>query len=535
MPYDFGDLATAAPKVSAKKYDFGDLATASPVSASAPSQDGLKAGDLSNIYKGPIGMAEEGAHLATGAIGGLAGGINYLGTLAATRDPDAAKAVQEETQNKLTYQPRTLMGQKVQGVVDYIPSKIASKANQAGEYVSDKTGSPALGAAVNTGLQAAPMLVTKGLKSPVAGMVGRSERAAATANAEMAPEAAIAKSAQDKGFALPPSEINPSSPLNQFFDSVVGPAKTNQALSVKNARVTNSIVKKDFGIPEGESLDGSTLAARRAEWGNAYEAIKPVVPVLKKTHEFNKAVSDLYGNRYAESDTTFGKKKVSSIEALQQRMKRSPDDLPVQAVMQEVQKLRAEAKLHKGPNQTVESAAIGDANINAADALENLMLENLKAAGQPELYQQMLEARKKTAQSYVVENALNGRGGVSAKALAAAAKSAAKKGVTFTDSLADVSSAADAYPKAFQDLSGPSPSGSPLQYLAAGDALVHGHPVVAGLIAAKNLPRNVITTDAYQRRFVNPQPVGVNSMLRGAHTATQLPPWLIAPKPQGSQ
>src|SRR6266567_1741543 len=58
-------------------------------------------------------FAETGLHLATGAAAGLAGGLNYLGTLVATQDPQAAKAVQEQTQEKLTYQPKTKGGKAV--------------------------------------------------------------------------------------------------------------------------------------------------------------------------------------------------------------------------------------------------------------------------------------------------------------------------------------------------------------------------------------------------------------------------------------
>src|SRR5580700_8417891 len=57
-----------------------------------------------------LGGAEGAAHMATGAIGSLGGGLTYLGTLGLTGDPDAAKAVQEDTQRALTYEPRTKEG-----------------------------------------------------------------------------------------------------------------------------------------------------------------------------------------------------------------------------------------------------------------------------------------------------------------------------------------------------------------------------------------------------------------------------------------
>ena len=107
----------------------------------------------------PVGELEKAAHLASGAVAGLGGGLTYLGTLAGTGgDADAAKAVQEATQQALTYQPRTDAGKRLAGAIDGAMAVVPKAANAAGGFVADQTGSPALGAAVNTGIQSVPCL-----------------------------------------------------------------------------------------------------------------------------------------------------------------------------------------------------------------------------------------------------------------------------------------------------------------------------------------------------------------------------------------
>ena len=118
-----------------------------------------------NLFKGG---AEGLLHAATGAAGALGGGLTYLGTLAATRDPAAAEAVRQDTQNALTYQPRTKEGKESAGSVDKAASYLGPKEGEAAgpavaDFATRAGASPqvagALGAAANTGIQAIPMLL----------------------------------------------------------------------------------------------------------------------------------------------------------------------------------------------------------------------------------------------------------------------------------------------------------------------------------------------------------------------------------------
>ena len=86
---------------------------------------------------GPVALGETLLNTATGGIASLGGGLTYLGTLAATGNLDAAKAVQEDTQKAFTYEPRTAGGQeltalrdKAIGVVSNAWSKFADRVGE---------------------------------------------------------------------------------------------------------------------------------------------------------------------------------------------------------------------------------------------------------------------------------------------------------------------------------------------------------------------------------------------------------------------
>jgi hypothetical protein len=119
------------------------------------------------------GLAEAGLHAASTIPASLGGGLTYAGTLAATGDPSAAAAVQESTQNALTYQPRSQAGQNITSSVGASVAPVANAAGELAEKVgqgtAEETGSPLLGAAEKAGLYAIPMLIggggARGLKS----------------------------------------------------------------------------------------------------------------------------------------------------------------------------------------------------------------------------------------------------------------------------------------------------------------------------------------------------------------------------------
>ena len=98
-----------------------------------------------------IGNIEAGLSAVTGGVGALGGGLTYLGTLAATGDPQAAEQVRKDTQNTLTYEPRTKEGQnKTQDIANAFSYLGSRYQKGAGEAAFGATGSPLAGAAAET-------------------------------------------------------------------------------------------------------------------------------------------------------------------------------------------------------------------------------------------------------------------------------------------------------------------------------------------------------------------------------------------------
>ncbi len=157
--------------------------------------------------------------MASQVAGSLGGGLNYLGTLGATQDPEAAKSVQQATQQALSYQPRTGIGKAVSGVVNQVAPYVGQKEGEwAGNKVMDLTNSPALATAANLGANVGTGVVAGGSFNRLVGMlpetaprpmsdrsVGAAQTSPAAAAAQGSPDLSKAvTNVQTKG-----SEVNP--------------------------------------------------------------------------------------------------------------------------------------------------------------------------------------------------------------------------------------------------------------------------------------------------------------------------------------
>jgi hypothetical protein len=112
-------------------------------------------------HTGVVALGETLLNLGTGMISmpiaGLAGLGNVVTNAYGLTNSNPADTVNAVAQGA-TYQPRTAAGQGLTTAVTYPFAKLAEGADWAGGKVAEATGSPAAGAAVNTAIQAAPML-----------------------------------------------------------------------------------------------------------------------------------------------------------------------------------------------------------------------------------------------------------------------------------------------------------------------------------------------------------------------------------------
>lgn len=151
--YD-GEVLDTPPGSGAQPYT-GEVLAAPPKT--------LARGDMDKtlgVAEGITSILSSGPAAAAGGLSGMA--VAFARALGIT-DMEPADIVRK-IQDGLTYQPDSKTGQAVAGAAAYPFEKLAEVADTAGQKTTDATGSPALGAAVNTGIQgAAQILGAKGL------------------------------------------------------------------------------------------------------------------------------------------------------------------------------------------------------------------------------------------------------------------------------------------------------------------------------------------------------------------------------------
>ena len=269
----------------------GQDTTPQPASSSDPFQSYLESGGNVPTQNAPTitsdpslwdkykSYMETEAHVVTGGIGSLAGGLGYLGSLALTQDPEKAAQAQQTISNAMTYEPRTALGQKWTAQVGNDVSYLGQKGGDiAGQYVAEKTGSPALGAAANVAMNVPQFLVG----SEAGKEVGGAEPLEATG---------LLKKAQDAGLVVPPATSNPTL-FNRLSEAVPGKLSTAQHASIKNQPVINSLVRKDLGMPEDAPLTMDNLSAVRQSAAPAYQAVASL-PEIKFGPEYNTELDKL--------------------------------------------------------------------------------------------------------------------------------------------------------------------------------------------------------------------------------------------------
>ena len=114
-------------------------------------------------------VAETAANLATQAVALPVAGIAGIGALAGQAmgaDGDPAATV-HNVASALTYQPRTDLGQHLTDTTMLPFEQLAKAGRYAGDATLDATGSPIAATAVDTAINALPMMVAPAAKAPI--------------------------------------------------------------------------------------------------------------------------------------------------------------------------------------------------------------------------------------------------------------------------------------------------------------------------------------------------------------------------------
>ena len=342
--------------------------------------------------------------------------------------------------------------------------------------------------------------VGKGI-SAAADKIGQRLAAKGTQNQML--DDAIAN-ARDAGYAIPPSQSNPSSITANVLDIAAGGRpKMAQAAAIKNQGVTNKLAAKALGLPENTPLNNGALEqVRRDAFTNGYAPVR------------------------AAGDVTPGPAYAQALDAIDQASKGASRSFP-NAVKNEIPDMVDSLRVGKFDagdglqmSQILREAAdkayasgdkaLGKANRDASKAIEDAIEEHLQSAGMPDALDAFRDARKLIAKTYTVQKGLNDTtGNVSAKAIA----SQLKKGKPLTDELEAIGRAAQLPGNSLRDMMYATPAGSQLEsVLSTGGAIASHNPLLLAVPAARSGLRSLMLSDAVQKAI--PAPSYQSNLLR---------------------
>lgn len=251
----------------------------------------LGTGALAAPLAGLAGLGQGALNLGRSAVNAVAPGTLGPGMPAG----DRVRQVQEG----LTYRPRTELGQTVTGAIAYPFEKIAQGADYVGGNVAEATGSPAIGAGVNTALQSVPAMVARGVKAPASRALARAETEAADLKSVNSVKDTTVNRARDLGYVFPPSEVQGSFLGNQL-ESVGGKAAIGQEVNRRNQQVTNAVGRREAGLAENEPLSVNTLTAARSRMAGPYREVTALSPAaaeaLERVQTLRQDAKDLWSD-----------------------------------------------------------------------------------------------------------------------------------------------------------------------------------------------------------------------------------------------
>lgn len=286
-----------------------------------------------------------------------------------------------------------------------------------------------------------------------------------------------AREAQQAGYVIPPTQVKPSL-INRLLEGTAGKISTAQNASFKNQQVTNQLAARSLGLPDDVVITPDVLTNIRTQAGKAYENLG-ATGTIKTSPKFNQALDDIkvYKDaKIAEAQFPTGKTNpiIETIDSL-----RSPS-FDVNSAISKINVLRNDADIAYRTGDK----ALGKANKEASQVLENTIENYLANTKQTDLLQKFKDARQLIAKTYSVENALNQTtGSIDAKKLAAQLA----KGKPLSGELKQAGQFAQAFPTAAQttERMGSIPQISPLD--VGGAALTSGGAYFAGGEAATPL------------------------------------------------
>ncbi len=400
------------------------------------------------------GIPETALQLATGGAATAAGGVAAIPTVAfeaitGGADPaGAGRAVIERFQELGTFEPRTEPGQRASEAIAAPLEALERFADVAGEV----TGEPedVLGATlVKTAILGAPALfglrrgptITKAAPKPT-------------------PRQQVAASAAEEGYVTPPS-VRGEAGAAGTAEGLGGVLKVRQQAVEANQAVTNKLASRAVGLPDEVPVTVDVLQGIRSQASQAYENVRGVGRVFTD-NRFQRDLSAAT-RRFKNAARDFPELAKSEIIDIVDGLRLAEFDAGAGIDAISLLRNRADVAFRGGDK------ALGNSYRAASDAIEGVLERHLGRGGDPALVDAFRQARQQIAETYSVQEALQGRitGEVSATQLAAQLK----KGKPLSGDLRTIADFANTFPSVSKLFTGTAQAFSPLDLALGGASL----------------------------------------------------------------
>lgn len=467
----------------------------------------------------PVGAGEEFLKLGTGALASIPAGLAYGGAAigrAFGADVNPAE-VQRGVQNSLTYQPMSQSGQAADQAIGETAQIVAQPIVNAADRAATAVGqvSPTAETMMReapAAFQAASTVVplASGVQATRGAVALNNEAKTIAATRNPTPEEMAIGKAQGLGLKLLPSQQGRAP--GAIAEGLAGQAKLERSLSKENAVRVDAAAAEEVGLPAGTRPTHEALAKKAQEASSVYKEVGELGTV-ETDPQFADAIakiSDRSGSGSFAEDTPAAVTRLKEIYG-------SKSEFEAQDAVAKVRQLRADASKNiKAPNAP-EQNALGHAQRQIANILDEQMERAAQARGQNDLVARYKAARVQLAKIHSVQDAIRGSN-VSAKALA----KQNDRGVPLSGKLNDIAESYQSFDRVLQEPGKIRDSGplGVVDYLVGAGAALH-NPLLATAAASRPLVRSALASDFYQG--IKRGPAGTVSQAPGPLSAPVMP------------
>jgi hypothetical protein len=320
---------------------------------------------------------------------------------------------------------------------------------------------------------------------------GRASQAADDKSANAVRDQIIAE-ARKVGYKVPPATVNQTSTVARTVESLAGKDAMKQTAAVGNQKVTDRLVREEFGLPRGAPLSKTTLHTIRQKEGGVYKAVKESGDIMADQQylsEIDKlgSVADEVANDFPDFDVA------GSAEIQKLRATLGQQGFSAPGAVEMLKELRHQASKNLAWNvEDPAKKALGLSQREAAGILEEQVMRHLQGQGKDALAAAFDKSRQTIAKTYSVQAALNeGSGHIVAGKLAAQLR----KGKPLSGNLEKIARFASAVDAGVVKEMNGSPGVSALvaSLATAGGAggLALGNPAAAAVAAGVPLTREI--------------------------------------------